>query len=42
MKHIELDYHFIHEQVQSDALHMAHVYSKDQLVDVLTKSLPHA
>ena len=42
MKHIELDYHFIHEQVQSDALCVAHVYSKDQLVDALTKPLPHA
>ena len=42
MKYIELDYHFIHEQVQSDALCVAHVYSKDQLVDALTKPLPHA
>ena len=29
MKYVALDYHFIHEQVQSGALHVAHVSSKD-------------
>lgn len=37
MKHVALDYRFIHEQVQSNALHGAHVSSKDQLIDALTK-----
>lgn len=46
MKHVILDYHFICELVQSAALHVSHVSSKDQLADALTKlvscSLPEA
>ena len=36
MKH-GLNYHFICQQVQSDVLHEAHVFSDNQLVDALTK-----
>ena len=42
MKHVALDYHFILEQVQSSVLNVAHVSFEDQLIDVLTKPLPHA
>ena len=40
MKHVALDYHFIREQVQNGLLRVAHVSSKDQLADALTKPLP--
>ena len=40
MKHLALDYHFIHEQVQSGAAHVTHVANVEQLADALAKSLP--
>nr|CAN68480.1 hypothetical protein VITISV_007280 [Vitis vinifera] len=42
MKHMAVDYHFLRDQVQSGALRVAHVSSADQLVDLLTKPLPHS
>ena len=39
MKHVAIDFQFIHEQVQSGVLRVAHVSSEDQLVDAFTKSL---
>ena len=42
MKHVAVDYHFLYDQVQSGALRVAHVSSADQLVDLLTKPLPHS
>ena len=42
MKHIALDYHFIRNQVQSGALRVVHVSTKDQLADALTKPLSRA
>lgn len=39
MKHVVVDYHFIRDQVQSDQLSVAHVFSADQLADFLTKPL---
>ena len=39
MKHMEIDYHFIRDKVQSGALHVTHVSSTDQLVNALTKPL---
>ena len=42
MKHVALDYHFIRNQVQSGALRVVHVSTKDQLADTLTKPLPRA
>ena len=38
MKHIAIDYHFIHDPVQSSELRVAHVFAGNQLVDALTKS----
>lgn len=40
MKHVDLDYHFIREQVQNGALRVTHVSSTDQLADALSKALP--
>ena len=39
MKHIELDYHFVRKLVQQGIHWVSHVSSKDQLADMLTKSL---
>lgn len=38
-KHMELDIHFVHEQVIAKALTVHHVPSADQLADSLTKPL---
>ncbi|KAJ0052269.1 hypothetical protein Pint_03325 [Pistacia integerrima] len=40
MKHVAVDYHFLHDQVQSGAFCVTHVSSANQLVDLLTKPLP--
>jgi hypothetical protein len=40
-KHIELDYHFVREQVQLNRLRVRHISGDDQLADILTKPLPH-
>jgi len=40
MKHIAIDYHFIRGQVQQGILRVAHVNTRDQLADALTKPLP--
>lgn len=40
MKHIAIDYHFVCGQIQQGILRVAHVNTKDQLADVLTKPLP--
>lgn len=42
MKHIAIDYHFVRNQVQQGALTVAHVHTRDQLADALTKPLPRA
>ena len=39
-EHIEVDYHFVHEQVARKALEIRFISSKDQLADSLTKLLP--
>jgi Reverse transcriptase (RNA-dependent DNA polymerase) len=39
-KHIEIDYHFVRERVQSNQLQVKFVCSKDQLADCFTKPLP--
>jgi hypothetical protein len=38
-KHIEVDCHFIRQQVQSQIIQTHYVRSHDQLADVFTKSL---
>ena len=42
MKHVAIDFHFIRDQVQTGSLRVAHVSSKDQLADALTKPLPRS
>lgn len=42
MKHIAIDYHFIRELIQTSKLRVAHVSTKDQLADALTKPLSRA
>lgn len=39
MKHIAIDFHFVRGQVQNGLLRVAHVSTKDQLADGLTKPL---
>jgi hypothetical protein len=40
MKHVEVDYHFVHERVAVGQLEVQIISTKDQLVDVFTKLLP--
>jgi hypothetical protein len=39
-KHIEIRYHFIHDWVQRGAVHLEYISNDEQIVDILTKSLP--
>lgn len=39
MKHLALDFHFVRDNVQSGALRVSHVSTRDQLADALTKPL---
>ncbi|PKU61819.1 Retrovirus-related Pol polyprotein from transposon TNT 1-94 [Dendrobium catenatum] len=36
-KHIEIDYHFIRQQISSGDIQLVHIPSKDQIADILTK-----
>ena len=40
MKHIEIDFHFVREQVASRQLQISIISGKDQVADLLTKPLP--
>lgn len=39
-KHIEIDYHFIRQHLDTGSLHINHISSTDQIADILTKPLP--
>ena len=39
-KHIEVKFHFIWEKIEEGEIVIKYVSSKDQLADILTKSLP--
>ena len=39
-KHIEIDYHFVREQLVAGTLDVRYVPALDQVADVLTKALP--
>jgi hypothetical protein len=39
-KHVEIDLHFVHEQVSCGAIHVLHVPTTSQFADVFTKGLP--
>ena len=40
MKHIEIDFHFVREQVAAHRLRVCVISSQDQTTDLLTKALP--
>jgi histone deacetylase 1/2 len=40
-KHVEVDYHFVRDRVAKKEIAVRFISSQDQLVDVLTKPLPH-
>ena len=40
-KHVEVDYHIVRDRVAKKEIYIRFISSEDQLVDVLTKSLPH-
>lgn len=40
MKHVGTDCHFVREQVIAGNMNVSHVFSEDQLADLLTKALP--
>lgn len=40
MKHIEVDFHFVRDQVVKEAIVVRHIHAADQLADTLTKALP--
>ena len=42
MKHIALNYHFVHDKVANGSLQVAHVSTQDQFADALTKPLSRA
>jgi hypothetical protein len=39
-KHIEIDYHFVHERVANNRLDIKFISTKDQIADGFTKALP--
>ena len=38
-KHVEVDYHFVHDRVTKKEIQIRFIPSKDQLADILTKPL---
>ena len=41
-KHVEVDYHFVHDRVAKKEIHIRFVPFRDQLADVFPKPLPVA
>ncbi|XP_019167328.1 PREDICTED: uncharacterized protein LOC109163064 [Ipomoea nil] len=39
-KHVEIDFHFVRDKVASGELQVNFIYTKEQLADIFTKSLP--
>jgi len=42
MKHLAIDYHFVHDLVASKELQVSHMPTSHQLADLFTKSLSHS
>jgi hypothetical protein len=40
MKHIEVDYHFVRDQVMKRLLDVRFISTRDQVIDEFTKALP--
>ena len=41
-KHISIQYHFTCDLIKEQKIHLEYITTKDMLVDLLMKSLPHA
>lgn len=41
MKHVEVDYHFVREQVSKGLLDVRSISTNDQVADIMTKPLPY-
>jgi hypothetical protein len=41
-KHVEVDYHFVHDRAAKKKIQSRFISSKDQLADVLTKPLSYS
>ncbi|KHN23996.1 Copia protein, partial [Glycine soja] len=39
-KHLEINYHFVHNKIQEGVLRLLPISSKEQLADFFTKALP--
>lgn len=39
MKHVEIDFHFVHEKVLQGNLTIRHISTNDQITDIFTKNL---
>ncbi len=42
MKHIEIDYHFVHEKVVRNGISIKYIFTVDQVADIFTKGLTSA
>jgi hypothetical protein len=42
MKHMALDFHYVRQLVKMGKIKVSHISTKDQLLDILTKSLPRS
>lgn len=40
VKHIDIKYHFLHEQVASKEISLQYINTKDNIADIFTKALP--
>ena len=40
IKHIDLQYHFVHEAVEDGKILMKYILTSDNIVDIFTKALP--
>ena len=40
-KHIDIRYHFLHENIEANIIHLQHCNSKDNTADTLMKALPY-
>ena len=38
-KHIDIQYHFVREHVTNNTIQLSHISTKEQLADILTKTL---
>ena len=39
MKHLKIDYHYVHDKVVRRELHVRYIHTADQVADIFTKGL---